>query len=293
MSLRALLLMFMLGLSACSNPYEDAVKLDTVEAYETFLKENPDHGKANLARNRLAELKLDAVKATGTLEAYDAFIKEFTKGKIYQQAMKERKPLLLAEAEKLDTPEIWQTVVDDYGKNDRKLYVKARRNQAAAEARGIVTLGAVTATQVNMAGDAKGALDGWKFTAPITNTGPKPAAELSIAISFSGEDGAVLATREWPVVAKRMPEAAPLPPGFDVPMASGETRTWTFQVANLPEGWKTTKLDIGRVKWVEPPGSKAEGDEDADGDKGDGDKGEKTGPTKGGKKRPGKPAGEE
>ena len=120
MSLRALLLMFMLGLSACSNPYEDAVKLDTVEAYVTFLKENPDHGKANLARNRLAELKLDAVKATGTLEAYDAFIKEFTKGKIYQQAMKERKPLLLAEAEKLDTPEIWQTVVDDYGKNDRK-----------------------------------------------------------------------------------------------------------------------------------------------------------------------------
>lgn len=297
MSRAALLLLFMLALSACSNPYEDATKLDTIEAYETFIQENPDHGKVNLARARLAELKLEQVKAAGTLEAYDAFIKEFPKGKVYQQAMKDRKPLLLAEAEKLDTPELWGQVVDDYGKGDRKLYVKARRKQEAAEARKSVALGTVTAAQVNMAGDAKGALDGWKFTAPITNNGTKPAAELSIAIRFAGEDGAILATREWPVVAKRLPEAAPLPEGFARPMEPGETRTWTFMVGNLPEGWKSTSLDIGRVKWVEPAGERDEdeGAEAAAEGGADGDKAgaEKKNPKKGNKKREKKPAGEE
>lgn len=294
MSLRVLLLTLTLALVACSNPYEDAKKADTIEAYEAFLKEHPDDGKVNLARNRLAELKLVDVKKAGTLEAYDAFIKEFPKGKVYQEAMKERKPLLLAEAEKLDTPEGWQRVIDDYGKTDRKLLVKARRKMAAAEARSSVDLGSVTAAQVNLAGDPKGAMDGWKFTAPITNKGTKPAAELVVQIHFSDENGKELTVREWPVVSKRLPEAAPLPAGFDTPMAPGETRTWTFQVGNLPEGWKTTTLDIGRVKWVEPPGEKkaAEAGEDADPDAAADEKAEKA-EKKANKKAGKKPAGDE
>ena len=278
MKLRALVLATFLSLAACANPYEEAKKADTIEAYEKFLQEHPDDGKANIARQRLAELKLAEVKKTGTLEAYDAFIKEFPKGKAYQEAMKERKTLLVDQATTTDTAEAWQKVIDDYGKTDRKLLLKARRKIASIEARAMVDLGAITPTQVNLAGDPKGAMDGWKFTAPITNKGTKPAAEMVISISFTDENGKELTAREWPVVAKRLPEALPMPAGFDTPMQPGETRTWTFQAGDLPAGWKNTKLDIARVKWVEPgAAAEAGADKDAEGDAKDeaGEKNEK------------------
>ncbi len=247
MSLPALLLIALL--TGCADPYEDARKLDTIEAYEKFLSENPDHARSGQAKARLAELELEEVRKKGTLEAYDAFVAKYTKGKARDLAMKERKPLLVSWAEAQDSVEGWQKVVDDYSKSDRKLLLTAQRRLSAAREAQNVGIGEVTRTQVNAAGDPKGALDAWQFTAPVTNKGNRPARHMVLAAQFLKEDGSLLTSREWPVVAKRLPEALPLPPGFDTPIAPGETRAWTFKAPNLPEGWTTVKLRLAEVRW--------------------------------------------
>lgn len=249
MSLYALLLVAVLA--GCSNPYEEARKADTIEAYEKFLAEHADHSKVGAARARLGELKLDLVRKQGTLEAYDAFLKEFPKGKAHDQAMKERKPLLLAWAEQQDTAEAWQKVLDDYNKGDRKTLLTAQRRMEAARERDKVAIGPVTQERVNMADDPKAEPDGWLFKADVTNRSDKPARELYVAAEFSKDDATLLTTRQWPVVARRLPEALPLPPGFDAPMRPGETRTWAFKVGNLPEGWTKVDLRLAKVDWVD------------------------------------------
>lgn len=251
MSLPALLLIALLA--GCANPFEEAKKADTIEAYEKFLAENPNHAKTGAARARLAELSLEATKKVGTLEAYDAFVQKFPKGKAHEEAMKERKPLLLAWAEQQDTVDGWQKVLDDYGKGDRRTMLSARRRLSAAKDRELIGLGEPTKAQafvkVDPKADPKAAPDGWQFSAAVTNKGDKPARHMVVAAVFSKDDGTVLTTREWPVVAKRLPQGMPLPTGFDTPMAPGETRTWTFKVANLPEGWTQVKLRLAEVRW--------------------------------------------
>lgn len=249
MALPALLLLF--ALSGCANPYEDAKKADTIEAYEKFLAEHADDPKAAEARARLAELSLEEVRKNPTLEAYDAFLEKFPKGKASEAARKERKPLEQAWAEKQDTVEGWQRLIDDYGKADRKLMITSQRRLAACKNRDFVGIGALTQTQINMAGDPKGALDGWEFKADITNKGDKPARQLNLALVLTKDDGTEVTTREWPVVAKRLPQALPLPPGFDTPMTPSETRTWDFKANNLPEGWTKATLRLADVRWVE------------------------------------------
>lgn len=249
MALPALLLLF--ALTGCANPYEDAKKADTIEAYEKFLSEHPDDAKAAEARARLAELSLEATRKVGTLEAYDAFIEKFPKGKSTETARKERKPLELAWAEQQDSVEGWQRVIDDYGKTDRKLMITSQRRLAACKNRDFVGIGDMTQAQINYEGDPKGAMDGWEFKADITNKGDKPARQLNIALVLSKDDGTEVTTREWPVVAKRLPQNLPMPAGFDTPMAPGETRAWDFKVNNLPDGWTKAKIRLADVRWVE------------------------------------------
>lgn len=272
MSLPALLLMALL--TGCADPYEDAKKVDTIEAYESFIKENADHARVGQAKARLAELELEEVRKIGTLEAYNEFITKFKKGKAHDTAMGERKPMLLAWAESTDTAEAWQLVVDDYGTTDRKLMLKARRRLTAASNRAFVGIGELTQSKVNAAGDPKGPLDALQLSAPVTNNGTKPALQMTVSAHFTKDDGTLVTAREWPVVAKRLPEALPMPPGFDTPMAPGETRTWTFKAMDIPEGWTKVTLQLADVRWVgEKAANAAEkggGDKDADGKDADG-----------------------
>lgn len=253
-------LLFMIALSGCANPYEDAKKADTIEAYEKFLSEHPDDPKAAEARARLAELSLEDVRKTGTLEAYDAFIEKFPKGKASDTARKERKPLEQTWAEQQDSVESWQRLIDDYGKTDRKLMITAQRRLAACKNRDFVGIGDLTKAQINMAGDPKGAADGWEFKADVTNKGEKPARQLSLALVLAKDDGTEVVTREWPVVAKRLPQGLTLPTGFDTPMAPGETRTWDFKVNNLPDGWTKATLRLADVRWQEDNATTESGD---------------------------------
>lgn len=264
--MRALLLLTLL--IGCRDPYEEAKKVNTKEAWQAYLTEEPDSPHAAEAKEKIAGFDLAEVEKNPTLEAYDAFLAKYPKGKAHDKAMEARLPLLLAWAEATDTPDAWKKIVEEYNKADRKVMLQARRRMAIAADKDKIGLGPVTIAQVNLAGDPKGALDAWKFTADVTNKGDKPMTNLIVAINFLGADNKVLNTREWPAVAKRLPQNAPMKEGFDKPIAPGEVRPWEFILPTPPEGWnQQVTLRAAQVRWENPaaPAEDDAGEDDAGG----------------------------
>lgn len=255
---RASLFFVVLALG-CASAYEKAKKADTVEAYEEFIKENPASTDVGAAHRRVAELKLVEAKKVGTLEAYDKFIAEFPRGKNYEEAMELRKPMVVAAAEKADTTEAWEQVIKEYGTIDGRLRARAIRESAAAREGAVLLLGEVKTEQVNFEGDPKGALDGWQVSAPVTNKGTQSAVNVQITMHFRNEAGVDVDSRRWPLVAPHLPQMLPMPKGFDVPQAPGETRTFVFKANSLKPGWKTVALEIDSVEWAVPATPPAEG----------------------------------
>jgi len=255
---RASLFFLVLALG-CASAYEKAQKVDTVEAYEQFIKENPASTDVGAAHRRVAELKLAEAKKVGTLEAYDKFIAEFPRGKSYEEAMELRKPMVVAAAEKADTAEAWEQVIKEYGTIDGRLRARAIRESAAAREGAVLLLGEVKTEQVNFDGDPKGALDGWQVSAPVTNKGTQSAENVQITLHFRDAAGVDVDSRRWPLVAPHLPQMLPMPKGFDVPLAPGETRTFAFKANSLKPGWKTVTLEIDSVKWAVPAAPAAEG----------------------------------
>ncbi len=254
---RASLFFLVLALG-CASAYEKAKKVDTVEAYEEFIKENPASTDVGAAHRRVAELKLAEAKKVGTLDAYDKFIAEFPRGKSYEEAMELRKPMVVAAAEKADSTEAWEQVIKEYGTIDGRLRARAIRESAAAREGAVLLLGEVKTEQVNFEGDPKGALDGWRVSAPVTNKGSQSAENVQITLHFQNDAGVDVDSRRWPLVASHLPQMLPMAKGFDVPVAPGETRTFAYKANDLKPGWKTVTLEIDSVKWAVPAAPPAE-----------------------------------
>lgn len=236
----------------CENPFEVAQTAHTIEAYEQYLTENPDGTYVLQANLALEDLYLQAAREGKNLEGYDKALKRFPKGQHKDKVMDERKQFLFDWAAEEDTPEAWQRFLDEYKKGDKKLRSKARQRLRMAENRDRVEVGPVEAEQVNLAENPDGPLDGWGFTADITNTGDTPIQTLMIEIQYLDDAGKKAKSELWPAVATRLPGNLPFEEGFDKPIAPNEVRVFNFTTGDLPAGWskkvKLVPIDIGFVK---------------------------------------------
>lgn len=268
--MRAFALLFVLALSACADPFEEAKKADTIEAWDGYLAGGPTAAKKMEGEKRLEELMLDKARADHTLESYDALLKRFPKGKLFKDANQERQTIYYATLEKEDTPEGWQKFLDEYKrpKGDPRLIADARRRVEVAKLKSSFEIADPAVAQVNLAEDPKGPLDGWGFTANVTNKGDKPIEMMYLRVILRGDDGKNLLQKEWPVVAKRLPGNLPFAEGFDKPIAPGETRKWEYATGDAPEGWNQ-KFEVLAVR-IKLEGAETPADaEDKDDDKGD------------------------
>lgn len=247
----SLAMVFACGLSGCENPFDVAMKGNSIQSFETFLAEHPNSPFTTQAEIRLEELYLDKARADKTLEAYDDYLKKYPKGQLRTKAVAERRTFLFDWADKQDTADAWQKFIDEYPRGDRKRKVEARRRLNMAQNRGIVTVGAVSIEQVNLAENPDGPLDGWGFYADVTVAGDKDVATLMMQIAYLGSEGQILDTREWPVVAPRTPDRTPIEEEFKVPMKPGETRTFEWTAGDMPAGWsKRATLKPVDIKFV-------------------------------------------
>ena len=249
-----LLLAAALSLSACSDPLAEAQKADTIEAYEKFVAENPSNPRLFQAAARLEELYFEKAKASGDLADFDAWLEKFPKGALREKVEEARQDTVWRLAQTTNTAEAWQKFLDEYPKATRELKIEARERLHVAETMSGISISEVEVTQVNLAEDPKGPLDGWGFYATVKNTGDKPMEKLNLKLSYLGEGGRVLDSDKYPAVADHLPGYLPMPDGFEKPIKPGESRTWEWTVGDLPEGWtQQVKLEPVEVIWQGDP----------------------------------------
>jgi len=236
------------ALTACGDNFSAVQKTDTIDAYEAYLKENPDSRWVLQANDRLETLYLEKAREEKSLASYDAYLERFPQGKLRAKALGEREEFLFDWAKHEDSMASWTKFLDEYPKADKKRKKQAERMIEVHEYLDKVTLSEARQKQVNMAENPKGPLDGWGFEVDVTNNGDEPIVDMRLQITFLSPEGGALRTKEWPVVAPKFP--VPMEEEAKVPIAPGETRTWWWTDGAIPERWleqKKVKLKVTRI----------------------------------------------
>lgn len=229
--------------AGCQSSFGKAQSADTIEAYEQFLVENPTSPYRLQAETRIELLLLEKARAEASLAAYDKVIERFPNGPLKEKTLAERKDFLFAWAEETDTAESWGKFLTEYPTADKKQLTEAEKRKNMAENRDRVGIADVALEEVNLAHIKDGPLDGWKFSAPITNKGDKPIRHLMFRLHYLNAEGKSVDSDLWPVVATAMPGNLPMADGFDKPMAPGEVRSFTYETGDMPPSWaKAAKL---------------------------------------------------
>ena len=230
-----LLLIATLGLAACGDSFVDVQSADTIEAYEEFLTNNPDTRFKMEAEDRLETLYLEKARTDGGLEGYDKYLERFPEGNQIETAHTEREGQLFVICERENTKESWQRWLDEYPKGKPERRKKAKRMLHVHSAGAGIEIGPVEVTQVNLAEDPEGPLDGWSITSEVTNNSKKTFETVVMTVNYLDENGRKISGREWGLA---MPYwKVPMPDIYYKPFKPGETRTWEWTTGNLPEGW--------------------------------------------------------
>jgi tetratricopeptide (TPR) repeat protein len=260
---RSLSVLAFLVLWACGGPnYYDAQKLDTIEAYETFLTAKPNDSQAYPAKMRLQELYLEKAQETRSLQAYDEFLAKFPDSLLKEKAQLAREEFLYAWAKETATRESLQQYLDEYPRGKKKRKTDVRKRIGVLDYIAYLDIGSVTIVPINLAENPEGPLDGYAVSAPVQNKGKKTIALLELELAFVNNDGNVMLTKRWPVVAPRLPGNLPVEEEFKIPMKPGETRTLYYTTWDpgtksptgdkAPGGWsKEVRLAATHIKFVD------------------------------------------
>ncbi len=213
-------------LAACGPSFSEVQQQDTIEAYEAWLKDHPDHPQAFTARTRLEELYLERAREEGTLEAFDRYLERFPNGQIKDKVLAEREEFLFRWAEEQNTLEAWKRFLDEYPNARKKRKAEARRRLKVLEVADRLTIGEPRVRKVNLAEDPEGPLNGVEVRAPITNGTDRAIAWLDVEVQWLDEGGKVIKTLRWPWVAPRGPGGVPVEESFKKPVQPGETREY-------------------------------------------------------------------
>jgi hypothetical protein len=214
-------------LSACDTgpTYKQVQELDTIEAYEGFLANDPDSIYKFAIDKRLEELYYERGYREGTGEAWRAYLERFPEGPHANDAKREVAISAYSDAVKAGTAEAFRKFVADFPKADKWLVARAEGRAAVLEY-GKLEVGEPVVTEVNMAEDPKGPMNGWGVSTTVKNTGDQTFSYVSLTLDYLSDEGGVLATKDYPLVAPTWP----LPASEEQmrPLAPGDERTWTW-----------------------------------------------------------------
>jgi hypothetical protein len=229
------LLLTVLG-AGCADPYGDAKKTDTIEAWEAFLATGPSMSQKLGGEQRLEQLMVEKAKASKAVADYDAVLKRFPNSRKKKEMTAERASASFNLAEEAGTTEAWKTFVAENPDADGALKKKAQKRLHALEYAGSVTFSELKVAQVNLAEDPKGALDGWGFSTTVTNTGPTALEWASVELILLDEGGKKLKSVTYPVATTG--SNMPIDEKYVKPLGAGEARGWSYSLGEVPEGWK-------------------------------------------------------
>lgn len=234
-------------LIGCGDNFADVQAEDTIEAYETFLANNPGSRFEMEANDRLETLYIKAAREAGTLAAYDAYLERFPEGNQREGALDEREGVMFSEAGVANTKEAWEGFLEAYPKAKKERKKHAEAMIKVAKYIDQLELGPATMEQVNLAEDPEGPLNGWRFAQTVKNVGDKTFESVYITIEFLDENGKKVGGKSWAACAPYYP--VPIEDEHYKPLKPGDEIEWYWTDGNMPEGWgRQIRTYVSKVK---------------------------------------------
>ena len=264
-----LVLVLSLSQFGCADPFGDAQRANTVEAYEQFIKDNEKSARVFEARLAIERLMVEKARSSQKVEDFDAYLKRFKKDppskKTYGDMSVERKEALWNIALESNSVADWENFIEQYKVESPKDVRIAKQRLAVAKYLTNLKMDPIEKTQVNLSGDENGPLNGWEFSTKITNGGDKAIKSLRLRLSFLDADGLIVDRKDFTVIgcgdycqrmfvfedpsyAKAEPELGRIKP----PMKVSETRDFIVQTGNIPPSWaKKIRTDFVSITFEE------------------------------------------
>ncbi len=228
----------------CADPYGDAKKADTIEAYEAFLATEPSGADKLMAESRLEELMVKRAEESHAIADYDAVLQRFASSRKAKQMQEGRSNAAFAVAEADGSVDAWKKFLAENDFADAALKKRAKTMVDVAEYTALVAIAEPVVAPVNLAGDAAGAKDGWGITAEITNNATVALEYANLELQFLDGEGKKLKAVSWPIAAQAGPGGLPMEEAHAKPFAPAEKRTWSYSTGETPEGWAEGKVKL-------------------------------------------------
>lgn len=234
-------------LTACSDPYAEAEKANTIDAWEGYLKDgHPSLSQQIAAEQQLSGLLVAKARQTHKSADYDAVLGRFPKVSDRNKLVEERAEAAFGEAEAAGTPDAWKKFIADNPKADSILVKKATNMIAVSDYGPMLKIDEEHVDQVNLAENPNGPKDGWGFFAKVTNTGDKTVDYLNLEVRLLDAQGQKLKALQYPIVSKTGPNNMPIQEEYQAPLKPGESRQWEYTTGDVPAGWDK-KIDVVAV----------------------------------------------
>ena len=228
--------LLLLASIACGPSYDGALRADTIEAYEEFLKADPDSAYKAPAEKRLEELYYEKAVAQNDLAGWEAYTTRWALGgPHYAEGLKKHAGFAWKVALADGSPDALRAYLDKFGKADGTLSSRAKGMLAVLEY-GKLELSEPRVEAVNLAEDPKGEKNGWGVSVDVKNAGDQTFQFVQLTVEWQDADGKEIETRDYPLVSDHW--NVPATEDQTRPFAPGETRTWqwTEDYSKLPAG---------------------------------------------------------
>ncbi|QAT85969.1 putative lipoprotein [Corallococcus coralloides] len=152
---RRALALVLLATGCTHMSFEKASELDTVQAYQDFLRENPEDPEATTAQGRIEGLEFDEAKRLHSVIAYKRFLEKYPDAPQLQRAKSLLEGLRFNAAKEADTEAGWRQFLAEHPDGAHR--DEARTKLQAAQERDVQTTTDLQRVSQLLQGEAAGA----------------------------------------------------------------------------------------------------------------------------------------
>lgn len=202
-----LVIPLLLGLVACGpSDFDVAKAANTIESFALFLKENPDHRHAFLAKATLEGLYLEKAEQDNSVPAWDAFLKRYPKSPKVKMAGTAREKAAYKIAETENTKASWDAFLLDYKFNKSFLKEDAEKRAVMVAYLPQLAMSNLSVEPVNLGEDPEGEANGYAVSVDVKNTTGKTIKYLMLKMDFMSESDGSIQSDRWPMIAEKNPD---------------------------------------------------------------------------------------
>ena len=238
---------FLLLLTACGpSAFQIAEEADTIESWEAFLRENPEHKHAFIAKSALERVYWEEAVEKNELAAWDAFLTRYPDSENAKNANQAAEKCAYRIAEEANTQESWEGFLARYKYNQSFLKEEAEKRLELVAYQDTLVLGEVKVEPVNLAEDPEGEPNGYAVSVDITNNTGKTIKYLNLKLDFMSDNDGPIKEDRWPLVAEKNPDRTNRSDEERRAIRNGETRSFynmyeppgsEFNEAEADERW--------------------------------------------------------